>query len=209
MSQDQSTPSEAANPETKRGRKPRGQSVVLQTGTEIIPTDPAARIAQKIVKAIKLTKKLNKTEKSEYGDYAFVSIDDYYEQVALVIARDVGLSWMLSEEPSMEERFQDVSQDVQIRKVYRVIWITDDGDLIDYGGYITVSMPYEGATTAGKMLSYAEKAFMRRTFKIPTGDAEAEDSKPPARSERSQQPASKDKDKFFSTAAKESDSAKG
>lgn len=209
MSQDQSTPSEAANPETKRGRKPRGQSVVLKTGTEIIPTDPAARIAQKIVKAIKLTKKLNKTEKSEYGDYAFVSIDDYYEQVALVIARDVGLSWMLSEEPSMEERFQDVSQDIQIRKVFRTILITEDGDSMQAGGYITVSMPYEGATTAGKMLSYAEKAFMRRTFKIPTGDAEAEDSKPPARSERSQQPASKDKDKFFSTADKESDSAKG
>lgn len=206
MSQDQSTPSEAAKPETKRGRKPRGQSVALVEDSQETET---RKIVRKIAKAIKLTKKLNKTEKSEYGDYAFVSIDDYYEQVALVIAREVGLSWMLSEEPSMEERFQDVSQDVQIRKVYRVLWITDDGDIIEYGGYITVSMPYEGATTAGKMLSYAEKAFMRRTFKIPTGESEAEDSKPPARSERSQQPASKDKDKFFSTAAKESDSAKG
>lgn len=138
-----------------------------------------------------------------------MSIDDYYEQVALLIAREFGLSWMLSEEPSMEERFQDVSQDVQIRKVYRIIWIDDDGGSIEYGGYITVSAPYEGATTAGKMLSYAEKAFMRRTFKIPTGEKEAEDSKPPARSERSQQSASKDKDKFFSNPSKETDNAQG
>lgn len=164
---------------------------------------------RKVLAAIKTVKRMEKTEQSKEGDYRFVSIDDYYERVALVIAREHGLSWMLSEEPTGEERFQDVYSDFHIRKVYRTILVTDEGDSMQYAGYITVTMPYEGATTAGKMLSYAEKAFMRRTFKIPTGEAEAEDSKPPTRSERSQQPASKDKDKFFGQANKESDGGKG
>lgn len=184
---------DAAAPK-KRGRKPKQLG---PSAASAKPLSESQRIIVLIAKATAQTTKLLKTESSENdGGYKFVSIDLYYEEVALKVSREFGLNWSLSEIPEYEQRFQDVYQDWHIRKVYRATIFSDVGDSFG-AGTISVTMPYEGATTAGKMLSYADKAFMRQLFKIPTGEGEAEQAKTPARSEQGQQRDGAEKTRFF------------
>lgn len=205
MTEDQATTAIIAAPKirvskepVKRGRKPNG----LKEGSEAsVPkrADAVGRLTVKIMAITKEIQKLNKGDESTAG-YAFVSIDDYYEQVALKIARDHGLGWQLSEEFDKEQRFQDVSSDLHIRKVFKISVFDDAGDSFN-PGFISVTLPYEDATTTGKALSYADKAFMRQLFKIPTGEKEAEQTPSVKRSEAGQQKGHAAKDAFFAKPA--------
>ena len=187
-------------PRKKRAPKQSGPSVASPSAPKQVSDQ--GKVLAKIAAATKIIRKLTKTEQSANSEYAFVSIDDYYEQVALKVSNDFGLNWSLTEEARSEERFQDVYQDWHIRKVYQVNGFLDDGTTTGLG-QISVTMPYEGATTAGKMLSYADKAFMRQLFKIPTGEKEAEKSEPVKVSERPAQRNAETKETFFKEGKKE------
>lgn len=179
----------------RRGRKPAGASAPSVRDAN---SRSDQRIAKRIMAATKTITRLTKTESREAG-YAFVSIDDYYEQVARKVAEDHGIGWQLSELPAQEQRFQDVYSDYHIRKVFKITIISDDGDSL-HAGEISVTLPYENASTTGKALSYADKAFMRQLFKIPTGEPEAELQPPVKRNEAGQQRDAKNKDTFFEKA---------
>lgn len=190
----------AKKPRKKRAPKQSGQSAVSPSVQNQL--SETGRVLVKIAAATKTIQKLTKKEHSANNDYTFVSIDDYYEQVALRVATEFGLNWGLGELPHMEQVFEDVYQDKHIRKVYQVTAFLDDGSQANLGA-ISVTMPYEGATTAGKMLSYADKAFMRQLFKIPTGEKEAEKSAPVKASERPAQRNAETKETFFKEGKKE------
>lgn len=178
----------------KRGRKPSGPKEPSVQESKSL--NAVGRLTVKIMAATKQMQKLTKGSHSERNDYAFVSIDDYYEQVALKVANDFGIGWQLSEEFDREERFQDVYSDFHIRKVFKVSLFSDEGDSFN-PGFISVTLPYEDASTTGKALSYADKAFMRQLFKIPTGEKEAEQTPAVKRSEAGQQKDASAKERFF------------
>jgi hypothetical protein len=184
---------EAARPAPTRKRRARAGAVA--PSVKAVNLGAEARIALRLMAATKAMTRLSKTESATAG-YAFVSIDDYYEQVARKVAVDYGIGWHLTELSDKEQRFQDVYSDFHIRKVFRAIIFSDDGDSFN-SGEISVTLPYEDASTTGKALSYADKAFMRQLFKIPTGEPEAELTPKVKKSEAGQQRDAKEKDKFF------------
>lgn len=155
-------------------------------------------MAGAILSATKKITRLTKNDSNEADSYSFVGIDDYYEQVALKIAKEEGLIWHLAEMPELEQRFQDVYQDWHIRKVFEVTIELGDQDRSGYRfSVVSVTMPYDGATNTGKMLSYADKAFMRQLFKIPTGEPDVDGDAAVTKSEQSQQKNADKKEEFF------------
>lgn len=195
-------PEAFGTPPKKRGRKPRtpkadGPSASSPPQKVIAHATPQGRLSQKIAAVTKLIKRLEANDKNESENFAFVSIDEYYEKVALQIAQRFGLCWVFQEETAQEQRFSGDCNDLHIRKVFSVTIFDDTGDAMSLAHNISVTLPYEGATTTGKALSYADKAFMRQTFKIPTKEADADKDKAVTKSEQSQQKNADKKDGFF------------
>lgn len=151
-------------------------------------------IQQKILAVSRQAPSLRKTERNSDAGFSFVSIDDFYEQVAS-LATDIGLGWTV-----VEEGIDIVTIDGQaaILQKFRVdVFETQTGAFAEGYFRLTIPAPFSGAQTAGISVSYLDKCFMRSAFKIVTGEKDADhmakprgrkaEAKPEPRQERPQE----------------------
>lgn len=112
---------------------------------------------------------LKKNDHNGDAGFNFVSIDDYYEIIARMCV-EFGLSWRVSED-SFE--LLDSPGGQLVRATYSFHVFTESHE--DYDSTkISVVMPFSDAQTTGIAMSYAEKIFMRTTFKVVTGEKDAD-----------------------------------
>ncbi len=146
-------------------------------------------IQQKILAVSRQAPSLRKTERNSDAGFSFVSIDDFYEQVAS-LATDIGLGWTI-----VEEGIDIVNVDGQsaIFQKFRVdVYETQTGSFAEGYFRLTIPAPFSGAQTAGISVSYLDKCFMRSAFKIVTGEKDA-DHMAKKRDKAPQKPAETDK----------------
>jgi hypothetical protein len=133
------------------------------------------------IKAIIATREqvgsLGKSAMNPHGRYKYVSIDTYYEKVALVAAKN-GLSWIASEKDF--QIMPDVGKTGIIKASYNVSLMHSGGDFIQDFTTLTILHPIQGAQTVGSAMSYLDKVFMRQLFSVATGekDSDADETDP-------------------------------
>lgn len=123
-----------------------------------------------VIKTASMIPSLEKGNKNEYGKYDYVSIDDYYKEVASLALKN-GLGWIVRE----------VSSEIReksILYVYEFDLYSNTGAFIQNVSRLSVVHPVQGAQTSGSALSYAEKLFMRTLFKVRTGELDADSTDP-------------------------------
>lgn len=146
------------------------------------------RIPKSIVKAICDIKKsldaVSKTGRNAHGGYNFSSTDDIYAALARKMGQ-VGLIMMPLEEKCEIVRIEKQDKDgkpvtVQWLHVeYSFVLATDEDTWADDRSKRTLFIQITGPQTFQAATSYAEKAYLRSLFKIPSGDMDL-DSMPEA-----------------------------
>lgn len=121
---------------------------------------------------------LTKEDHNPHGNYNYVSIDEYFDFIAKV-AFNYGLAW------SVRQTDLSLSNEPAPMKPFMIG--TFEFDLLHIEGGVwpcffrcTVTHPVQGAQTAGSMLSYAMKMFLRMTFGVVTGEQDADATDPAA-----------------------------
>ena len=136
--------------------------------SEQLATLPAStEVAQAILATTRAVGTLGKAAVNPHGGYKYVSIDKFYETVAR-IATDNGLNWTLRE--IAFHVMPDVGKTGAVRITYEVDLMHISGCKIPIFSALTIIHPIQGAQTVGSAMSYADKIFMRQTFKVSTGE---------------------------------------
>ena len=122
---------------------------------------------------------LGKSEMNPHGRYKYVSIDTYYEKVALTAAKN-GLSWIANEIDF--KLMPEVGKTGVIQVTYQMGLMHESGEYIQDFSRLTIIHPIQGAQTVGSAVSYLDKVFMRQLFSVATGekDADADETDPTA-----------------------------
>lgn len=133
------------------------------------------------IKAIIATRaqvgQLGKSEMNPHGRYKYVSIDTYYEKVALAAAKN-GLSWIAQETDF--KLLPEVGKTGVIQVSYQMGLMHESGEYIPDFSRLTIVHPIQGAQTVGSAVSYLDKVFMRQLFSVATGekDSDADETDP-------------------------------
>jgi hypothetical protein len=129
-------------------------------------------IAAAIVKTMREIPRLAKTERNAFAKYDYASVDDFYRHVVPVALAN-GLFWNVRE-------VERVAGPSNITFTYAFDLMHESGAAIPSYSTMTILHPIQGAQTAGSAASYADKVFCRTTFKVVTGepDADATDPRP-------------------------------
>ena len=129
-------------------------------------------LAEALVSTTLSIPSLKKESRNNSGGYNFVGIDEYYATVSKIAAKN-GIAWTIREESVGEIQYVGPKE----RAVARFTYAAD----VYFGGIIyndfwkgSVIHPYQGAQTSGSALSYADKMFQRTTFKVQTGEGDAD-----------------------------------
>lgn len=125
-----------------------------------------AKIVQAIQAVIIALPKLEKTERNNHANYSYASIDDFYEIVAKTAAKK-GLNWV-GREIAHEIKGETAAVTFSFRLYFK------DGSVIDDFFQITIYHPLRGPQMSGSVASYADKVFMRQTYKVQTGEPDAD-----------------------------------
>lgn len=125
-----------------------------------------AKIVQAIQAVIIALPKLEKTERNNHANYTYASIDDFYEIVAKTAAKK-GLNWV-GREIAHDFKGDTAAVTFSFRLYYK------DGSVIDDFFQITIYHPLRGPQMSGSVASYADKVFMRQTYKVQTGEPDAD-----------------------------------
>ena len=128
-------------------------------------------IAKALVAAKKAMPDLRKGDRNAHGNYAYVSIDAYYEHAASVVTAN-GLTWKIRE---LSSEILELGKGA-VKTAYSVDVIHEEGEVWMDFFQATVIHPIQGAQTAGSSLSYLDKLFLRTTFSIVTGEKDADDT---------------------------------
>jgi hypothetical protein len=132
------------------------------------------KIHTALVAAAKEIPHLRKGEQNAHGNYAYVPIDGFYEQVAPIVLKH-GLTWKVREVSCETFEVQGRSRlETAVRTTYEVDVMHEEGDTISGFFKATITHPLQGAQTAGSSLSYLDKLFLRTTFHIVTGEKDAD-----------------------------------
>lgn len=133
--------------------------------------------------AIKSTvEALKKSGKNPHGGYQFSSTDDLYAAIARKMG-DVGLMCLALEVENEIKRIEKDGKTSQwLRVVYQYVWATETDTWTDTSNRRTVCTQVTGPQTYQAAQSFAEKAYLRSTFKLPSGDMDL-DSMPQADTE--------------------------
>lgn len=140
-------------------------------------SNPEAEVIVAIIKTALAVPSLAKSERNDHGDYNYVSIDRFYDEVAREAMKN-GLTWKAREisggtvaTPKGPASAYMASYEFDLMHANGFIWANFFS--------ISIMHPLQGAQTAGSAMSYAEKQFMREVFKVRTGeqDADATDSR--------------------------------
>jgi hypothetical protein len=129
-------------------------------------------IQKKLIEVAQALGKITKDSENPFEKWGYVSIDEYYDKVASAILLS-GLSWYVE-----EKEFEFIWAAEAIVKASYLFTIYDGDKEPMMIGPLTVIHPYEGAQTTGKMVSYAEKIFMRQLLKVVTGEPDADATAP-------------------------------
>jgi len=114
---------------------------------------------------------LGKEDRNQFQNYNFVSIDKYYEVVARA-ATQQGLSWFCQETSSEIVNFGEGKGAIRFEFAFTMFHIS--GQVVPCYDRISIYHPLQGAQTSGSAASYAEKLFMRKAFKVVTGEDDAD-----------------------------------
>ena len=114
---------------------------------------------------------LGKEDRNQFQNYNFVSIDKYYEVVARA-ATQQGLSWFCQETSSEIVNFGEGKGAIRFEFAFTMFHIS--GQVVPVYDRISIYHPLQGAQTSGSAASYAEKLFMRKAFKVVTGEDDAD-----------------------------------
>lgn len=136
------------------------------TDTEQELSQGKSAIRKKLIAIMKTTPTLAKTAKNDDG-WNFVPIDAYYETPAKALA-EAGLSWTSTE--LAVEFFQP--NNLLYRFQFDVY--DDEGNEWENAMRLTMVHEIEGPQTAGKVVSYMEKTFLRMLLKLVTGEPDAD-----------------------------------
>lgn len=143
------------------GCVPAAQSVA------VIPGSIVKRICQikQTVDAVK------KSQRNQHGGYNFSSTDDVYAALTHKMGQ-VGLVLMSLEDSSEVVRLENKDgKTVQWLKVcYSFVWATETDTWTDPRARRTLFVQITGPQTFQAAQSFAEKAYLRSTFKLPSGD---------------------------------------
>ncbi len=103
--------------------------------------------------------------------WKFVSIDDYYEKAADILLKH-GVSWSATEDfvGPVHPEYDAIGWRFSF-SIYDI-----DGTFLPNFSKVTVPHDIEGPQTAGKVMSYAEKVFLRQLMKLVTGELDADSS---------------------------------
>lgn len=127
-------------------------------------------VSQKLLLISGMIPSLKKTDRNNDAKFNFVSIDSYYDKVAIV-ARENGLSWSTTES---DFQLFEFNGNTMVKAVYIFTLYTDDGDIVPNFVTLTIVLPFSDAQTSGIAMSYADKLFMRTCFKVVTGEPDAD-----------------------------------
>lgn len=147
------------------------------------------RIPKSIVRAVCEIKKtleaVAKTQRNSHGGYMFSSTDDIYAAVARKMGQ-VGLVIMTLEDRCEIVRVERDGKTVQWAHLeYSFILATDEDTWSDPRAKRTLYIQLTGPQSFQAATSFAEKAYLRSLFKIPSGDMDL-DSMPQAETEEGQ-----------------------
>ena len=132
------------------------------------------KIHTALVAAAKEIPHLRKGEQNAHGNYAYVPIDGFYEQVAPIVLKH-GLTWRVREVSCETFEVQGRSRmETAVRTTYEVDVMHEEGDIISSFFRATITHPLQGAQTAGSSMSYLDKLFLRTTFHVVTGEKDAD-----------------------------------
>ncbi len=113
---------------------------------------------------------VKKSQKNAHGGYMFASTDDIYAEVMRKMA-DAGLVVLSLEEDCEIQRVERDGKTSQwARMVFSFLLATQDATWTDKRSKRTLFIQVTGPQTFQAAQSYAEKAYLRALFKIPTGD---------------------------------------
>lgn len=135
---------------------------------------PCQPIHGSIVKAIceimATVESVKKSQRNQHGGYMFASTDDIYSAVTRKMG-SVGLVILTMEDSCEIVRVKKDGKTSQwARLTFSFVLATQDGTWSDPNSRRTLYVQVTGAQTFQAANSYAEKAFLRSLFKIPTGD---------------------------------------
>jgi len=152
------------------------------------------KIPKSIVKAICEIKRsmeaVAKTQKNSHGGYMFASTDDIYAALTRKMGQ-VGLVIMTLEDKCEIVRIEKTAKDGTQQTVqwahmeYSFVLATDEDTWTDERAKRSLYIQVTGPQTFQAATSFAEKAYYRSLFKIPTGDVDL-DSIPQAETEEAQ-----------------------
>lgn len=159
----------------------------LETKSETVRT--VAPIHGSIVKAIcKIQMSLEavkKSTKNAHGGYMFASTDDIYAALTKKMG-EAGLVLMSGETACEIVRVEKEGKTSQwLRATFCFTLATEEASWTDASAQRTLFIQVTGPQTFQAAQSYAEKAYMRSIFKLPTGDLDL-DSLPQAETEEAQ-----------------------
>ncbi len=127
-------------------------------------------IVQAICKVQSSMDAVKKSQKNHHGGYMFASTDDIYAEVTRKMA-DAGLVVMSLEEECEIQRIEKEGKVSQWAKlVFSFMLATEAASWTDKRSKRTLFIQVTGPQTFQAAQSYAEKAYLRALFKIPTGD---------------------------------------
>lgn len=157
--------------------------------TEPAPVPPTTPMPASIVKAISAIKAtvhaVRKSQKNQHGGYMFASTDDIYAAVANKMG-EVGYHVHGLEQKCDIVRLEKDGKTVQwLNAVYSFMHMTETDTWSHPDDKRTLYIQITGPQTFQAAQSYAEKAYLRSLFKLPTGDMDL-DSMPQGDTEEDQ-----------------------
>lgn len=151
---------------------------------DIQPIHPS--IVQAICRIQTSLEAVKKSGRNAHGGYQFASTDDIYAALTRKMG-EVGLVIMPLEVENDIVRVEKDGKTVQwLRCAFEFVFATTDATWHDARSRRSLFIQVTGPQTHQAAQSYAEKAFLRSVFKLPTGDMDL-DSLPQADTEDAQE----------------------
>jgi hypothetical protein len=152
---------------------------VVVKALDASPPPMPPEIAKAIISVMKAVRAIGKDAKTDFGrKYAYVSVDAFYEQIGPLMAANGIFDLVL--EQSLDVQMRVTVDEYNKEKkanwligVYHIYVYHDSG--VFYGPIKReMQVRADGPQAYGSAPSYLEKYFLRQLFKVPTGDADAD-----------------------------------
>jgi hypothetical protein len=157
--------------------------------TAPVVAQPVQAIHGSIVKAVckimTTVTAVKKSQRNQHGGYNFASTDDIYAAVTHKMG-ECGLILITREDSCEVVRVEKEGKTSQWARItFSFVLATEEGTWADPFARRTLFLQVTGAQTFQAAQSYAEKAYLRSLFKLPTGDMDL-DGMPQADTEEAQ-----------------------